>query len=262
MVQDGKAIQEGHYITAPDGASTAAGDSNDLAAAAPANSEDGAIYFASVKASQQELDRAGSAAAGTGRAAAAALALAAGAQAAGLDFSRLRAATGAALAAAGLTPTEANSLNSSNPATVQAVSNSAPDSSTAGAEDFQATAAATQAADVPAQQQQTVGNQDPVTLCMRGSWDSNSTEEGTSSVDGGHASMGLTGLQTQDSTLDQPAELAEPSQGMVAPEDVQLLTESSGAEHAGAESVGTDSTTGRAATDRTMVESSSLYDLD
>eukprot|EP00878_Enallax_costatus_P031179 GHUV01034073.1.p1 GENE.GHUV01034073.1~~GHUV01034073.1.p1 ORF type:complete len:424 (+),score=175.32 GHUV01034073.1:512-1783(+) len=107
MAQQGQPIQEGSWSQAKDSTT-----GNAAAATAPANSEDGLIYLASVKASQQELDRAGSAAAGAGRAAATALGPTTDAGPGGLDFSRLRAAREAALAAVGLTDEVAGGISS------------------------------------------------------------------------------------------------------------------------------------------------------
>lgn len=207
MVQQGNPIQEGSWSQAAISAATVAADEATAPAAPqPDSSEDGAIYLASVKASQQELDGAGTRAAGAGRAAAAALGAELGAQSGGLDCARLRAATEAALAAAGLSQEVVG----------------APDTGDCGVN--MPAEAVEQLQDV---QRQPGQQQEPESLCKIGSWASSSAADTASSAGPGSqdGSFIIVGHEEGDSS--DVTAVTEPCQSIVAPEDIEVSTEAS-----------------------------------
>lgn len=236
----------------------------------PGCSEDGAFYFASVKSSQQELNAAGSsvpAAAGAAAGVSNLSAAGGGLHAArlGPEFCRLRAATQAALEAAGLTQLAAGALaGSSSTAVINSSDSSSSDrSSSAAVSSMDAESNRTTVDAVEdngegrRQQEEDETPPGPEALCNVGSWQS-STGADASEASGSEAAEpeveAMVGGDVASSTASADASSPEGHDGdVVAPEDVVLAQEASGALNAAdaGQYIHTD-----------MGDMGDLYDLD
>lgn len=271
MAQQGQPIQEGRWSQADD-SNTA------TATAAPANCDDGLIYLASVKASQEELDRAGGATSAASGGAVAALGSPAAAGSGNLNFSRLRAAREAALAAVGLTDGAAVSISSPGlqRGASQTANNSGSSSDTGASTDKADTGQdpsigglgtphdgsahadhSLSGEEHEAHQGRGESHQQP-SLCMSGSWSSRSSEDaaGKESAESCNKSTAVDPRAEPEGSAAEPYAIpADVSQHGVSLEDVVLTTEhSAAAPYSGVHGAGGGTSA--------QPVSDNLYDLD
>lgn len=245
LAQQGQAIQEGSWSGAD---APAAGAGND-----------GTIYLESVRAAQRELDAAGSAAAASirtyaahGSAGIAPVVAGTGLQAArlGPDFGRLRAATQAALAAAGLSEVaDGPGAACGELMFADGSSSDSADSSSDVACLGQQHSAEQQAAEAPEE------------LCKIGSWSSGSGDAASpdaaveeAALDSRPPRGSSTSSQAGSEATGNSDDEDSSSAAVVSPDDVVVLAEPSTVQDAGLEAAAAVESAGLAA--------NSLYELD